>query len=527
MPNRTRRDFSRNLAAGLGAAALTSAGGAGAPKAGSKPNIVFICSDQHNYKYTGYAGHPLVQTPNLDRIARQGVVFSNAYCGSPVCVPGRASMMTGMYPSDCNSFCNSTVWDGSHPTWGALLRRSGYETRATGKLDLNPDFDMGFREIKTSHGHRQNPDITSLFRRPVAYRVGERPNVNGRPRGQRHADASRAEIALQFLRGEATTLGKPWVHFVGFTQPHPRFVALKKYWDLYPLASIDLPRIPDDYLENQHLVFQELRHFKRIATPIPENRIRRARAGYYGMITEMDEYIGQLWDELEKTNQLAHTVFIYTSDHGEALGDHGLWYKNNLYDNAARVPLVIAGAALPQGKTIDTSVAHVDLIATMLEWAGAPMLASAGAVGQTGLRGHSLRTMIGDGSAGPHPAFAYSESHSEGNAAGGFMIRKGDWKYIHFTWHDHLLFNVKEDPGEFNNRIDDPAAKSVRDELSDILHHEVDPDEVTRRGFATQERMLADFARQMSESELAAMLQRRMGKGQARALAAKARVQVS
>ena len=117
-----------------------------------KPNIVLVCSDQHSSRYTGYAGHPLVKTPNLDRLAAQGTAFSNTYCGSPVCVPGRACMMTGMYPSDEGSYCNSTVYDGSHPTWAQRLSDDGYECWATGKFDLNSDFPTGFREVETRNG---------------------------------------------------------------------------------------------------------------------------------------------------------------------------------------------------------------------------------------------------------------------------------------------------------------------------------------------------------------------------------------
>ncbi len=512
MPDETRREFGRTFAAGLSAAAL----GAQGPARRSRPNILFVCSDQHSFKYTGYTGHPLVKTPNLDRVARQGVIFNNAYCGSPVCVPGRASMMTGMYPSDSNSFCNSTVWDGSQPTWGARLRKAGYDCRATGKLDLNPDFDIGFREIETSHGHRRRPDITSLFRRPVAYRIGERNNVDGRARDRRHPDAERTATALEFIRNGAPKLGTPWVQYVGLTEPHPAFVALRKYYEMYPLDRIDLPRLPPDYLENQHLVFQELRHFKRIATPIPEDRMRRARAAYYGMVSELDEYIGQLWDALAETKQLENTVFVYTSDHGEALGEHGLWLKNNLLDPAARIPLLMAGGALPQGRKVDTAVAQVDMVATLLELGGAESVAS--------LRGHSLLPLI-EGRTGNHPGFAYSESHSEGNCTGSFMIRKGDWKYLHFSWYDDLLYNVAEDPGEFRNRAEDPAARPVLQELRDILHSEVNPEEVTRRAFDKQERMLASMTRAMTEDQLVKELAGRLGAGQARVLAAKCKKQ--
>ncbi|MDA2937500.1 sulfatase-like hydrolase/transferase [Acidobacteria bacterium AH-259-A15] len=469
-----------------------------------------MCSDQHSYKYTGYAGHPLVKTPNLDRIAGEGVIFTDAYCGSPVCVPGRSSMMTGMYASDCNSFCNSTVWDGSHPSWGKCLRDAGYYCLATGKMDLNDDFDSGFEEIETSHGHRHRPDITSLFRQPVAYRMGERPNVDGRPRQKRHRDGRRADAALKFLREDSQQLKQPWTLYVGFTEPHPRFVALQKYYDMYPTYSIDMPNIPPGHLEDLHLMFQELRHFKRIAAPIPEERIRRARAGYYGMISELDEYIGQIWQELERTNQLENTLFIYTSDHGESLGEHGLWHKNNLYDVAARIPLVMAGPGFPKGVKVSTPAAHVDMVATILELSGAGIPAT--------LRGHSLLPLM-RGRSGDHPGFAYSESHSEGNCTGSFMIRKGDWKYLHFTWYDNLLFNVAQDPGEFNNRIHDPAAKRIKNELQEILRAQVDPEEVTQRAFSKQGKMLGKMAKRMSEEELFTLFKGRMGPGLARVLA--------
>ena len=503
MASTSRRDFTRAVSAGFGAAVLAGA-------TDSRPNILFICSDQHSFRYTGYAGHPQVKTPNLDRIARRGVVFRNAYTGAPVCVPGRTAMMTGVYPSDCNSFCNSTVWDGSHPTWGKRLREAGYRTRAVGKLDLNPAFDIGFEQTRTSNGHAAHPDITSLFRRPVAYRMDERPNVNGRPRNHRHDDAVKTRIALNFLRRPPAD--RPWVQYVGLTEPHPPFVALRKYYEMYPPDRVELPRVPPAYLERQHLMFQELRRFKRIATPIPEDRRRRARAAYYGMVTELDEYIGQLWDALEETGQLANTVFVYTSDHGESLGEHGLWYKNNLLEAAAHVPLVIAGKGIPQGKTVDTPVAHVDLVATLLELGGVPRSAD--------LRGHSLLPLMA-GNSGGHPGFAYSESHSEGNCTGSFMIRKGDWKYLHFTWYDDRLFNLAEDPGELHNRLDDPKTRPIVEELRGILLRQVNPREVTLRAFARQEAMLANFARKMNERELAKMLESRMGRGQSLALAAK------
>lgn len=517
MRNISRRNFSKTITAGLGAAVVNPFSGLSEkknqpPSIKKRPNIVFICSDQHSYKYTGFAGHHIVKTPNLDRIASQGVVFSDTYTGNPVCVPGRTSMMTGMFASDSNSFCNSTVWDGSHHVWGTYLTDVGYYCRASGKMDLNTDFDTGFDEIKTSHGHRTNPDTTSLFRRPVAYRVDERPAVNGGTRNKRHGDYSVTQLGLKFLKEEMPEIKKPWALYLGLTEPHPNFIALEEYYNLYPEYNMDMPNIPPDHLEDLHLMFQELRHFKRIATPFPEDRIRKARAGYYGMISELDEYIGIIWDELERSGELKNTLFIYTSDHGECLGEHGLWLKNNLYDVAARVPLVMAGAGLPQNVKINTPVAHVDVVATLLDLAGSNAYNK--------LRGHSLLPILQGKSEGK-PEFAFSESHSEGNCTGSFMIRKGDWKYIHFTWYDDLLFNVAQDPGEFNNLIDKPETAAIQAEMKDILFSLVDPEEVTLRAFKAQEKVLSGFTENMTEDQLFNLLKGRLGSGQARALAKK------
>jgi choline-sulfatase len=285
---------------------------------------------------------------------------------------------------------------------------------------------------------------------------------------------------------------------------------------MYPREQIDLPHVPADYLETQHLMFQELRHFKRIATPIPEERIRRARAGYYGLITELDEHIGQVWKALEESGELENTIFIYTSDHGEALGDHGLWLKNNLLEPAAHVPLVIAGPGVPRGRRVDHPVSHVDLVQALLEWSGAD--------GASELRGHSLIPLM-NGESGAHPGWVYAESHSEGNTTGSFMIRKGPWKYIHFTWYDDLLFNLDEDPGELHDRSRDPAAQGALRELKAILDREVETEAVTRAGFDAQEKVLARLAAENSEADLAKILEGRMGKGLARVLASRAKRQ--
>jgi choline-sulfatase len=282
-------------------------------------------------------------------------------------------------------------------------------------MDLNDLFDMGFEEIETNHGHQRNSNITSLFLSPVCYRIGECPQVDGESRQEwMPADARVTELTLDFLNNLKGSQGKPWALYIGHLQPHPPFKALPEYFELYYPNRVDMANIPPGHLENLHPVFQKLRQFKRVTTPIPEERIRRARAAYFGMISELDEYIGQLWKTLEKQNLLQSTIFIYTSDHCEMLGEHGLWYKNNLLESSVRVPLVVAGPGIPRGINIDTLVSHVDLGATLLEWTNIENTPE--------LRGHYLTGLM-QKEVESHPGYVYSETHSEGNCTGSFMIR--------------------------------------------------------------------------------------------------------
>ncbi len=521
MSSVSRREFNKTLAGGilgmsvLGPRAKTLERLAGEPESTRRPNFVFLCSDQHNSRYAGFAGHPFVKTPNLDRIARNGVTFTTAYCSSPLCVPGRSGLMTGMYPSDVNSFCNSTVYDGSHPTWGKRLRDSGYYCWAVGKQDMNPAIDMGFVDAGVDNGHSKKPDIMSLFRSPVGYRMGEREGVDGEIRDGTQKekplydrDERDTQSALRFVRTEATKLNKPWAAFVGLREPHPPWVGSKEYFETY-LPLVHAPEVTIEELERIPLPYQVMRNFKRISTPIPEERIRRAIAAYLSMVSELDGHIGQVYDALQETGRLDNTIFIYTSDHGESLGEHGMWLKNNLYEGPAHIPLVISGPGLPKGKVIDNPVSHLDLVATMLEWSGMKTPA--------GLRGRSLAPLVNGKGGGP--GFVYAESHSEGNPTGSFMIRKGDWKLIHFSYYGDYLFNLKDDPAEKHNRADDPATRDVLKELQSILRRQVDPEEVTERAFSAQKKVLDGLVGKMNEDQLFEYFRSRMGDGQARVIA--------
>lgn len=470
----------------------------------TRPNILFICSDQHASWAVGASGHAIVKTPNLDRLAAAGTNFRNAYCGSPVCAPGRAGLMTGMFPSDVGSYCNSTPFDGHSETWGNRLQAAGYECWATGKMDLCKSDSIGFEEFETTHEHSINPDISSLFRSPLCWRAEERGYVNGSFNAGEHPDANTARNGTAFLQRK-TAAQKPWCAWIGFTEPHPVFKAKPEYEEIYPPGTMSLAQWPDGYLERRHPVFQMLASYKDIQLSIPAERQLRARAAYFGMITEMDKLVGKLLDALRESGQLENTIIVYTSDHGEMMGEHGLWLKNNLLDSASRVPLIIAGPGIPAGKVIHSPVCHVDVIATLMIAANAK---------SEGLRGHSLWPLL-EGRASGRPSFVYSESHSEGNATGSFMIRQDDWKYIYFTGGDSLLFDMSAPFGEYENLAHNKEFASVIENLHAQLVSLVNPDAITFEAFRRQNQVLNELVRQRSKTEFYHALVGRLGPVQA------------
>ncbi|MHC4539250.1 MAG: sulfatase-like hydrolase/transferase [Planctomycetota bacterium] len=475
------------------------------------PNILFILADNYNPNVVGCAGHPIVKTPNIDRLAAKGTYFSNCYCGSPLCAPARASLISGMFPSDVDSWCNATPFQGQVPTWGHRLQEGGYFCKATGKMDLTGRKDLGFEQVETRQGHDTSPDVTAFFRRPLCYRIDERPKIDMRIMRGEHQDEPVTRTTLRFLQEEAPRLKQPWAMHVGYIGPLPGFAVEPEYAQMYDPASIELPRLPPGYLETLPLPWQATRAYKRIATPIPEERQRRATAAYYGNVTALDERIGRVLDQLERSGEKEDTIVIYTADHGRSLGEHGLWYHNEPTDHSSRVTLIISGPGFPKGMRIDTPVMHVDLFPTLLELAAVSI--------PSGLRGHSLLPVC-QGRSGNHPAVAYSECHAEGTCTGSFVIRKGAWKYIYYSYYDDLIFNMEEDPEEMNNLIGTPEGQRASRHLHEILVSLVgDPDKITERAFARQEEILRALCERMSLQELLDFgFERRLGRGQAVAL---------
>jgi choline-sulfatase len=452
-------------------------------------NLLFILSDEHNRDITGCYGNPLVKTPHLDALAARGTRFRAAYCNCPICVPSRASLATGRYVHEIGCWDNAHPYDGSARGWGHRLIEQGHEVAAIGKLHYRTlDDQTGFsEEINTLHVVDGMGDLLGLMRRELPERGNVKALARDAGRGEStytHYDRSITLAAKDWLEGKARQRpDKPWLLFVGFVLPHFPLVAPPEFFDLYPLDRMPLPRFYRDGERPEHPVLNALRGCLNYADYFDEERLRTALAAYHGMVSFLDHNIGRLLQALDETGLAADTRVIYTSDHGDNLGNRGFWGKSVMYEEAVAVPLIMAGDDIPQDHVVQTPVSLVDLHPTFLEALGEQPEPGARRPGRSlfELARHEVADRV-----------VFSEYHAVGATAGIYMVRKGRWKYVHYVGHRPQLFDLEADPQEAQDLGASPAHASVRAELEAELRKIVDPDAVNARAFADQERKIAE-----------------------------------
>jgi choline-sulfatase len=433
------------------------------------PNILLIMSDEHAPMYSSTYGHPLVQTPNMDELAAQSVTFENAYCNSPLCCPSRMSFMTGRYVHRIGTWDNASPLASDSVTWAHLLGAVGYDVVLSGKQHFcGPDQLHGFRAQLARDLHAElwtrdgvlcgTPDWTQGT--PAAPRPwGGVQQAGPGTTLEIEVDDLVEEQALAYLRDPARKT-QPWALNVSFIAPHFPLVVPQRFWELYPLDTIDMPEIPPGHLENQHPVHQRMRRMFG-CLDFPEELVRRARAGYYGLITYLDEKVGRLLDVLKETGQYENTVVIHCSDHGEMNGEHGMWRKSSFYEASVRVPLQISWPGhLPAGRRVNGVVSLVDLIATLADITDATHIAP--------LDGDSLLPLM-RGTAADWKNEAFSEYLAHGVAKPTAMLRRGHYK-LHYSLGDPpQLYDLAQDPDEFHDLAQAPAYQSVVKELQTRL----------------------------------------------------------
>jgi len=461
-------------------------------------------ADEHAPQFSGAYGHPLVQTPHLDRLAADGVLFQHAYCNSPLCVPSRMSFMTGRYVHHIGTWDNASPLASDAATWAHLLRAAGYDAVLSGKQHfIGPDQLHGFRAqlARDLHAEHEHP----IFSWAEGTRVAPAPWPALAKAGpgttiEIEVDDQVEAAALAYLRAPERR-ERPWALCVSFIAPHFPLVVPERFWRRYPPETVDLPHIPPGHLERQHPVYQRLRAMFGMVD-FPEALVRRGRAAYYGLITYLDEKIGRLLDTLDETGQRQNTLVIYTADHGEMAGEHGMWRKSNFYEQAARVPLVLRWPeALPAGRRVPQVVSLVDVVATMLDAAGVPPVSP--------LDGESLLPLA-RGEAMEWKDEAFSEYLAHGVARPMAMLRRGRYKLNYSLDDPPELYDLEADPGEFDDRAADPAYAAIREDLRARLLAHWDPIELERRVRQSQQERLLIRAAARGErvAESAAAAQR-------------------
>ena len=451
-------------------------------------NVLFICSDQHWRDTAGCYGHPLVKTPNIDQLAAQGTAFTKAYCAAPICVSARASMQTGRWVHQLGTWSSAEPYDGSQPGWGHRLQEMGRTSISIGKLHFRSSEDNnGFTEEMVPVHILNGIGFTSCMVRdhvvPYPANVDFATDIGrGESRYTRY-DRKVCELTCEWLRDEAPKQDQPWSLFASFVAPHHPIVAPDEFYDLYGREDIDMPRLRGSDERPSHPVLDAAttvwdydRHFR------DDEHIREARLSYYGYVSFLDHNVGQVLAALEASGQAANTLVIYTTDHGEMLGNHGMWAKMNMYEESSAIPLIVKGPGVPEGAQCDTPASHVDFHQTILKAHELPLSEADEALSGVALQDLCERN---DDERG-----VLSEYHEIGAITGMFMLRWRNWKYIAYPGFAPQLFDLEADPIEAQDLAHDPAHADTLSACDAKLRELVDPDEANDRCFSDQARKI-------------------------------------
>ncbi len=438
------------------------------------PNILWYCTDQQRFDTIGALGNRYVRTPTIDGLVRDGTAFTHAYCQSPICTPSRASFLTGMYPSRVHNTRNGNeTFPSVPPLITKMLADSGYECGLVGKFHLQsaghrtePRIDDGYSYWKFSHAPRDDWPEGHDYAQWVRQRGGDLDRMRGSPQRvppEFHQTTWASDMALEFLGRERD---HPWLLSVNLYDPHPPFVPPKIYADKF-----DPQQMPGPYFREHDLVQQEkLRDVDfqdEVKTP-PQHGAHRQQALYYAMIAQIDDQLSRILHALEQSGQRENTVVIFTSDHGEALGDHGLMYKGcRFYEGLVRVPLIFSWPGRFQpGIQSSGLVELLDMTATIVELAGLPQPES--------MQGKSLLPILLGHQAPDHfrdsvrcEYFdALDPSFTGGSGTFATMYRTDRYKLsVYHGKNLGELYDLVEDPWEFNDLWDDPAHQQLKHEL--------------------------------------------------------------
>ena len=459
------------------------------------PNILWICTDQQRYDTIGALGNPHVSTPNIDRLVQDGVAFTHAFCQSPICTPSRASFLTGMYPSAVHVNGNGNEYFPNNPPLVTrMIAEAGYDCGLIGKLHLASAYGRverrandGYRYWQYSHAPRDDWEKGHDYAdwvRAKGYILGELiANVEGVP-AELHQTTWCAEKTIDFIREDRYT---PWLASVNIYDPHPPFNPPQSYREMFDPAEMPGPLFRETDLEQQKKLeavdFQsrgrspdelDIRNPivpqspSSLATVDADSRSARdaksLQAAYYAMIKLIDDQVGRILETLEETGQREQTVILFTSDHGEMLGDHGLIQKGcRFYEGLVRVPLIFSWPGhFESGLKNDALVELLDKAPTLLELAGLNV--------PERMQGRSLLPILqGEVSGDHHRDFIRCEYYDAVDMPDGTfatMYRDRSHKLVVYHGHRHgELYDLEADPDEFENLWDKRSSQGLKLDL--------------------------------------------------------------
>lgn len=416
----------------------------------TKPNIIIFMVDQLNGTLFPDGPAEWLHAPNLKKLAARSARFANTYTASPLCAPGRASFMSGQLPSRTRVYDNAAEFASDIPTYAHHLRRAGYQTCLSGKMHfVGPDQMHGFEERLTTDIYPADFGWTPDYRKP-GERIEWWYHNMGSVTGAGVAEISNQleyddEVAYNAVRKvydlSRSKDDRPWCLTVSFTHPHDPYVARKKYWDLYEDCQHVEPTVPaipyEDHDDHSKRIFDanDWRSFN-----ITKENIQRSRRAYFANISYLDDKIGEVLEALEASRQEATILFV--SDHGDMLGERGLWFKMSFYEGSSRVPLMISGDGIPAG-LIDTPVSTLDVLPTLCDMAGISMDEI-----MPWTDGESLVGLMNGEERMSPVAIEYA---AEASYSPLVSLRYGKWKYNRCNLDPDQLFNLDDDPNELNN----------------------------------------------------------------------------
>jgi len=417
-----------------------------------RPNILILQADQLGAHALPAYGNPIVRTPNIDRLAAEGAVIDEAYCNFPLCAPSRFSMMSGQLCSRIGAYDNGAEFPSEVPTFAHYLRAQGYRTCLSGKMHfIGADQLHGFAERLTSDIYPGD------FVWTPDWEAGVQKDTNG-PQLVEYTggcddspqiayDELVASCASDWLRDRAGE-ADPFLLTVSFTHPHDPYVCPHEYWDLYDGVEIPMPEnssLPDAHSKRL------MQQYGIDASQVTEEQVRNARRGYYGSVSYLDAKVGQVMDALEASGRAGDTVVILTADHGDMLGEKGLWMKKVFYENSLKVPFIVWAPGRVPHRRVEGQASLVDLLPTVMGFAGGDIDPV------EPLDGDDLSSTLASNAPSLPDRMIRAEITCEGTPGVMVSLRQGAYKFVWSSVDPPQLFDLSLDPNENENRSGDPA----------------------------------------------------------------------